>query len=109
MITRFRDERFRRVCEERRRAVRELGKHVADKLRARLADLDAVGNVTELPAGRPHELHGDRKGQYAVVLHRGIRLVFEPTQQPPPDSAHGGIEWRAVDDITIVFIGDYHD
>lgn len=109
MIIRFREERLRRLCEEERRAVRELGKQVADKLRARLADLAAAGDVTELPAGRPHELRGDRKGQYAVTLNKGIRLVFEPTQQPSPESAHGGIDWRAVDDITIVFIGDYHD
>lgn len=109
MIIRFREERLRRLCEEQRQAVRELDKQVADKLRARLADLAAAGNVTELPAGRPHELHGDRKGQYAVVLHRGIRLVFEPTEYPPPESSHGGVDWRAVDDITIVFIGDYHD
>lgn len=109
MIIHFREEQLRRLCEERRRAVRELGKQVADRLRARLADLEDAENVTELPAGRPHELHGDRKGQYAVVLYRGIRLVFEPTEYPPPESAHGGIEWRAVDDITIVFIGDYHD
>lgn len=89
--------------------MRKLGPEAARKLRARLADLEAAGSVTELIAGRPHELRGDRKGQYAVVIQGGMRLVFEPTRQPPPEHPHGGVNWTLVDDITIVFIGDYHD
>ena len=88
---------------------RELGKAGARKLRARLDDLGAAGNVTELIAGRPHPLRGDRHGRFALDLDGGRRLVFEPTAQPPPDHPHGGIDWRSVDDVTIVFIGDYHD
>lgn len=109
MIIRFRDERVRKLCEQRRQLVRKFGDPAARKLQTRLAELDSASNVTELPAGRPHELRGDQRGQYAVTIHRGLRLVLEPTLQPPPENEHGGIDWRAVDDITIVFIGDYHD
>lgn len=89
--------------------VRAHGEPAARKLRARLEDLASAADVTELPAGRPHPLRGDRAGQYAVTVHRGLRLVFEPTVKPPPESDHGGIDWKAVDDVTVVAIEDYHD
>jgi len=89
--------------------VRKHGAPAARRLRARLEDLASARNVMELPAGRPHELHGNHAGRYAVTLGGGLRLVFAPTTNPPPESVHGGIDWAAVDDITIVYIGDYHD
>ena len=109
MIVRFRDERLRRLCEQQRLMVRQLGDASARKLRTRLADLESVANVTELVAGRPHPLKGDRAGQFALELHGGHRLVFEPSHQPPPERAAGGIDWQSVDDVTIVQVGDYHD
>ena len=89
--------------------VRKLGQASARKLRARLEDLMSVEVVTELVAGNPHPLTGDRAGQFSIALHGGHRLVFAPTRQPPPERDHGGIDWDAVDDVTIMFIGDYHD
>lgn len=88
---------------------RTLGAVIARKLRARLSDLEEAAHVQELVAGRPHPLHGDRSGQFALDLHGGVRLVFEPLQQPPPQKEGGGIDWQAVDAIRIVYIGDYHD
>jgi len=89
--------------------VRQLGDASARKLRTRLADLEGAANVTELVAGKPHPLKGDRAGQLALELHGGHRLVFEPSRQPPPERAAGGIDWQSVDDVTIVHVGDYHD
>jgi len=89
--------------------VQELGKASARKLRARLDDLVSAANVRELVAGRPHPLKGDRAGQFSLSLAGGRRLVFEPSQQPPPEWDDGGIDWVAVDDVTILYIGDYHD
>lgn len=89
--------------------VRELGKASARKLRARLDDLESAANAQELPAGRPHPLKGARAGQFSLSLSGGHRLVFAPSQQPPPERDGGGIDWGSVDDVTIVFIGDYHD
>ena len=89
--------------------VRQLDPASARKLRSRLDDLCAVANVTELVAGRPHPLKHDRHGQFAVELQGGHRLVFEPSRQPPPERVDGGIDWQSVDDVTIVYIGDYHE
>ncbi len=65
--------------------------------------------VTDLIAGHPHPLRGDRQGQFAVRLDGGRRLVFRPTEDPPPLTADGATDWSQVTSITIVFIGDYHD
>lgn len=88
---------------------KELGTAGAKKLRARLADIDAADNVRELVAGRPHPLTGNRSGQFALDLHKGCRLVFEPLELPPPELDAGGIDWSRVRRVRIIEIGDYHD
>ena len=116
------DDDLRVICEQERAATRALGRPCARRLRTRLADLTAAVHVQELVAGRPHPLKGDRSGQfatskphYAIVLkfaqdlHGGVRLVFEPANNPIPEQDDGGIDWRRVTRVRIVFIGDYHD
>ncbi len=103
------DDDLRALCEQQRLAIRKLGAPCARKLRGRLADLQAAAHVRELVAGHPHPLQGDRAGQFALGLHGGIRLVFEPDHEPVPERPDGGIDWAQVTQITIIFIGDYHD
>ena len=106
---RFKDARLRELCERQAVATRKLGDAVARKLRARLADLCAASTVADLTAGRPHQLKHDRAGQYAVDLHGGVRLVFEPANDPVPRRQDDGIDWAAVTIVSIEYIGDYHD
>lgn len=103
------DDDLRALCEQERLAVKTLGKACARKLRSRLADLIAAVYVRELGVGRPHPLKGDRQGQFALDLHGGVRLVFEPDHKPIPVFQDEGIDWAQVTRVTIVFIGDYHD
>ena len=105
----FANTRLRALCEQHARMVSAFGLPCAKKLRGRLADLEAAAFVTELVAGRPHPLKGDRPGQFAVDLHGAVRLVFEPDHDPVPRGADGSIAWNQVSKIRIVFIGDYHD
>jgi proteic killer suppression protein len=103
------DDDIRVICEQERAATRALGRPCARRLRTRLADLAAAVNVQELVAGRPHPLKGDRSGQFSQDLHGGVRLVFESANDPLPEQDDGGIDWRVVTRVRIVFIGDYHD
>lgn len=105
----FKDRTIERLCLEQRQAQKDLGKSNARKLRARMADLYAVHDPTDLVAGHPHPLKGDREGQFAVSLHGGLRLCFEPYENPYPRKPDGSVDWSQVTSIVIVWIGDYHD
>lgn len=105
----FKDKKIRELCEKRAVAEKKLGAACARKLRTRLDDLDAASKVTELVAGNPHPLKGDRKGQFALDLTGGWRLVFSPDHDPCPRHDDHSIDWSRVTIICIEFIGDYHD
>lgn len=97
------------LCKKSKIASRVLGAESAKKLQRRLAELHAATVVSELAIGRPHPLEYDRAGQFAVDLHRGKRLIFKPTHNPPPVKADGSIDWSKVSEITIIGAEDYHD
>ena len=98
---------LRSLCNQARIMTRRLGPACARKLMARLMDLQSVVSVMELSAGHPHPLKGDRLGQFALDLHDGKRLVFEPADSPVP-RIDGAIAWGQVTKVRIVFVGDYH-
>lgn len=97
------------LCEQQRLMTKQLGDNCSRKLRTRLADLRAAANVAELTSGRPHPLKRDRTGHFALDLHGGKRLVFEPANNPVPIRDDDSIAWDLVTKVRIVFIGDYHD
>ena len=105
----FKNETWKDLCEQENLAQRKLRPKMAKKLRGRLADLMAASSVTELCAGRPHPLTGDRAGQFALDLVHPYRLVFEPNHNPVPCTEDGGIDWSQVTQVCIIWIGDYHD
>jgi proteic killer suppression protein len=105
----FKDKKLRELCEKRALAEKRLGAPCAAKLRLRLAALEAASRVTDLVAGNPHPLKGERAGQFALSLTGGWRLVFAPAHDPNPTHEDGAIDWSQVTLICIEFIGDYHD
>jgi len=109
MEIRFRNTQVRKLCEREREAIRRLGPDCSRKLRARLSDMAAAACVSDLQAGRPHPLTGDREGQFALDLARGHRLVFSPAGASEPRRDDGGIDWSRVTAVCIDYIGDYHD
>ncbi len=104
----FASEKLRQLCEKADRATRKFGPKAARLLRARLADLVAVDRVGELVAGDPHPLKGDRKGQFALALDEGLRLVFDAVDDPPPQTTAGDLDWGRVCSVRIVAIENYH-
>jgi toxin HigB-1 len=105
----FADDKLQDLCEQEKIAQKKLGQPCARKLRVRLVNLLAAEVVTDLVAGRPHPLKGDRLGQFALDLEGGRRLVFEPANESIPMNEDGGIDWSQVTEVKIVFVGDYHD
>jgi len=109
MIVNYLDSRIEAICLVAKTAARVLGAESARKLQSRLADLRAARNVTELLAGRPHPYKGKKEKRFSLDLSGGDRLLFIPSENPPPQKEDGGIDWMAVTEVTIVFIGDNHD
>ncbi|MEM9665489.1 MAG: killer suppression protein [Bacteroidota bacterium] len=106
----FKDRKIERLCSNEKRQLKKLGKVGARRLQARLLDLRIALTLEELRKvpGRLHELTGNRKGQLAIDLDHPFRLIIEPTVDPPPQKATGGIDWKQVDAVTIIEIKDYH-
>lgn len=89
--------------------VRTYGASRAKKLEVRLSrmrDATTLEDLRNLP-GRCHELTGDLAGHLSLDLDGPYRLVFRPTTPPPPGPG-GGLDWSAVDAVTVVGIVDTH-
>jgi toxin HigB-1 len=104
----FKTKKLQKLCEQANQAEKVLGPKGAKKLRARMADLRDFQSVTDLRAGRPHPLEGNRAGQFALDLEHPRRLVFEADHDPMPTKEDGGIDWSQVTRVRIIWIGDYH-
>jgi proteic killer suppression protein len=99
---------IKRLCEEGKHQRKHLGEKRAKRLRARIKELQTVENVAKLQYGNPHALTEDRAGQYSVDLDGPMRLLFKPTDQPPPNLLSGGIDWQKVCTVCILEIEDTH-
>lgn len=105
----FKDNALRRLCTQEGVMLRALGKKGARKLRARLKDLRAFSNMTEVRFGRPHPLRGNFNDCLGLDLDGGRRLVLEAANKPIPRTKDHRIDWSSVTQVRIIFIGDYHD
>lgn len=90
--------------------VQRYGKAGAKRLGQRLADLAAASSLEDMKSfpGNCHELRGDRKGQLALALEGGKRLIFEAADEPLPTKDDGGLDWFQVTAIRILGVEDYH-
>lgn len=104
----FLNNEIESLCASGSLANKKYGTVVAKKIAQRLVELFAAESVSELIAGHPHPLTGNRAGQFSMRLDGAFRLIFESTNQPPPQKPDGGIDWNSVTKITILSIEDYH-
>jgi proteic killer suppression protein len=107
----FGSKSLEKLCHDDSLATRSLGALSARKLRVRLDDLTACASlavIAKLP-GRFHALTGDRKGQFALHLEGGNRLVVAPANNPLPQRPDGSLDLQKVTTIRVVFVGNYHD
>ena len=107
----FRNRKLARVFISRDTLAREYGDRMERTITMRLAVFRNARTLATVPTTSPerrHLLSGGRRGQYAVDLVHPYRLVFEPTHDPVPRTADGGIDVDRVTAITIMEVVDYH-
>lgn len=106
----FQKDKLRREFNTKKLLVRRHGKRRADLIDRRMVQLRAVAVLADLRnlPGRCHELKGDRAGQLSMDLDHPYRLIFKPTDNPPPIKPDGGIDWTKVSAVTILNVEDTH-
>ncbi len=106
----FSDKKLRKLANDDRLMVKELGKERAKLLRRRLTQLEDADNleqVRHLP-GHYHELTGNRKGQWACDLDQPYRLIFTPHENPIPANEDGQYIWLEITGVEIIEVTNYH-
>lgn len=101
---------LRELFHDKRELQRKYGIDAANKIRRRLDDLRAASclqDIYRLP-GRAHELSNERKGQIAIMITGGLRLILEPANDPIPSKEDGGLDWTRITQVRILEIVDYH-
>ena len=75
-----------------------------------LRDSDNLEVLRRIPQADCHELKGDRKGQIAVKLDGGYRMVFECANAPLPVKPDGGLDWAKVTAVRMLELAEnYHN
>jgi hypothetical protein len=97
----FEWRQLRDLCTKSALAERKLGKRIAEKLHARLADMRSATTATELLVGGPKEIEAD---QMAIELGDGARIVFCANHQDVPRYKKGNVNWSKVTRIKIARI-----
>lgn len=106
----FSTKKLANVLSSDKVRTRAFGTDAGTVLARRLSQLSAASELEMMRTlpGRCHELKGDRAGQIAVDVTKGLRLIFEPAHDPPPSKPDGGLDWTAVTAIRILEVTDYH-
>jgi proteic killer suppression protein len=81
---------------------------VAEKLRHRLADLQAATSAADLAAGQPREIKVGGHSYIAIELCEKVRIVFCANHNAIPTHESGDVDWSQVNRIKIVAIDTNH-
>jgi proteic killer suppression protein len=109
----YRTSKLRKLAENKKALISELGPVCAKKFEQRISEFlaaECLEDLKYLPGPRIHELKADRKGQFSADLKHPLRLIFVPTNQPVPrKTTDGGWDWAGITLIEIQEITDTHE
>jgi len=88
------------------------GKVQAEKIKARMVQIQAAIHLDQLRPPMPghfHALTSDKAGWIACDLDGPYRLILEPDHDPLPVLDAGGLDWKKVTRIRIAGVLNYHE
>jgi 3-oxoacyl-ACP reductase-like protein len=88
----FETKALRDICESEKKAKHELGAAVAAQLKRRLADLQAVESIDELPVAKPTK----NSNNCVIDLSAGHRLIATVGHADIPTLSSGKVDWSNV-------------
>jgi toxin HigB-1 len=111
MLIFYLKEKLKKEFENERLLQRNRGRDQAEKIKARLANIDAARDLAELEnlPGNHHQLHADKSGLWACNLNANYRLIYEPWPSPPATLPGGGLDKQSITEVRIHGVLDYHE
>ena len=103
--------KLQKLLGKHKELVKAFGDKRARLIERRIVYLRGASNLHNVPPTKPfrcHELTGQRKGEFAVDVDEKLRIVFVPDHEPVPKLPDGGIDRKAVNEIVIIEVEDYH-
>lgn len=109
----FANKKLRKQCNESKAMIKAHGTQRSHKLKIVLVSLRAAPNFGIFappysPPHRCHELTGNMKGLISLDLDHPYRLIIKPVNDPKPERAEGGLDWKKVTAIEIQGVEDTH-
>ena len=98
MKVEYKNKSIEKVCTTASFAIKKHGSDMAEKINQRIGEIiaaDSVEQMIQYQIGRCHQLHQNRKSQYAVDLVHPYRLIFEKKE-------------NQISIVNIIEIVDYH-
>ncbi len=102
----FSSKELRQICESYSAAKKLLGEVVADKLCARLSDIEACRNYSDMVLGEPYFITINNIEVWVVSISGSISLIFEANHQSPPLDKNNQLMWEHVTRLKLM---DIHD
>lgn len=107
MKVEYKTKKLKRECEDPRRAQKEYGKIMGNKLSQRVGELLAATSLLDIkyiPSARLHRLRGTRSDEYAIDLVGPFRLIIKPILEN-----HGDLnKLESINIVRIEEVTDYH-
>ncbi len=102
----FSNKKLRKIANDDRKMLKELGATRAKLFKRRLNQLSAAETLEDVRAlpENYHELTENRKEQWACDLDQSYRLVFTPQERLIPTNKDGGYCWLEISGIEIIEI-----
>lgn len=107
MKVKYRTKKLKKQCEDPKRAQKDYGAAIGNKLTQRIGELIAATSLLDIrniPSARLHRLQGTRANEYAVDLVHPFRLVFKPILQENVDIT----ELERIQVVRIEEVTNYH-
>ena len=107
----FKDRKLEKIINDPRKLKKRFNERTAKIIERRinlLEEEENLGKISNDPPIRLHMLKGDQKGNYAIDVWRGLRIVFEINQKPIPRRPDNSVDLDNVTKIRIIGIYDYH-
>lgn len=105
MLISYKNKSIKTICEDKAKALRKHGERNAGLIALRIQQIQASNTLVvlkTLPQLRFHGLTGQRKGQFAIDLYKGKRLIVEL------ETENGTLGESEIKEMILIEVTDYH-